>query len=193
MATQDAFTSQILALVRRMPDDAILALVKNQLGALIGGAAGAALAPKRGRKPGRPAKAKAAAPAPAPTPKPKAKAKAKSKKPAVKAAKAPSAVKAAPKVAKASPKKAGGRIRRSGAELQKALEIVERAVKNSKGVAVGQVVKATGMKKASVAAALKELRSGRRIFLAGDRRFARYAGDARTAEAASSAARKSGK
>lgn len=191
MATQDAFTSQILALVRRMPDDAILALVKNQLGALIGGAAGVALAPKRGRKPGRPAKAKAKAATPAPAPKPKA--KAKSKKPAVKAAKAPSAVKAAPKVAKASPKKAGGRIRRSGAELQKALEIVERAVKNSKGVAVGQVVKATGMKKASVAAALKELRSGRRIFLAGDRRFARYAGDARTAEAASSAARKSGK
>ena len=32
MATSDAFTQQIIRLVRSMSDDAILALVKNQLG-----------------------------------------------------------------------------------------------------------------------------------------------------------------
>lgn len=201
MTINDAFTAQIVKLVRQMPDDAILALVRNQLGlvkaAVAGAASVAAPGRKRGRKPGRPAKA---SPKAAPAAKPVA---------AVKALPAPAVAKAAPtkatpanpaKAAPAkrgpkpgAPKKAGTRIRRSGAELQKALEVIERAVKAGKGLAVGQIVKSTGMKKASVVAALKELRGAKRIFLAGDRRFARYAGDARTAELASSAARKGGK
>lgn len=204
MTINDAFTAQIVKLVRQMPDDAILALVRDQLGLVKAHVAGAVsvAAPgrKRGRKPGRPAKAKPAA-------KPKAAPVAKAAAP-VKAVAAPVAkaapVKAAPakaaKVAPAkrgpkpgAPKKAGTRIRRSGAELQKALEVIERAVKAGRGLAVGQIVKSTGMKKASVVAALKELRGAKRIFLAGDRRFARYAGDARTAELASTTARKGGK
>jgi hypothetical protein len=40
-----------------------------------------------------------------------------------------------------------------------------------------------------VATALKELRTAKRIFQGGDRRFARYAGDAKTAARASVIAR----
>ena len=47
-----------------------------------------------------------------------------------------------------------------------------------------------GIAQTRAAAALKELKLAKRIFQGGDRRFARYAGDAKTAEQASLNARK---
>jgi len=186
MAINDAFTAQIVQLVREMPDDAILALVRNQLGSFTAVATARTVAPSaaprtpkarkvkitRAKAPKRAsvkaaiAQVSVAAPAPA-----KAKAKAKSKK------------KVQTRKLKAS-KRAGG-----SAKLD-ALSLVEKIVKSSNGLAASQVAKAAGVPQSRAAAALKELKLGRRIFQGGDRRFARYAGDPRTAEAASMHARR---
>ncbi|MCC6557923.1 MAG: hypothetical protein IT372_33670 [Polyangiaceae bacterium] len=167
MAT-DAFSRQIVELVRKMPDDAILALVKNQLGAVTGEVALAAPAPRRGRA-----------------------------RPAAKAPPAPvaAAPKAAPAAAKrgAAPKRKPGRPRKTqaaSAERQETLETVERIVKASTGLSASEVAKSAGIPQTRAAAALKELKLAKRIFQGGDRRFARYAGDAKTAEQASITARR---
>jgi ribosomal protein S25 len=155
MAT-DAFSAQIIELVRRMPDEAILELVKNRLG----------MAPFRGlaqqaREPrSRSARAAAAEP--------------KSKRRARPAA------------------SRGGQPRRATAvsqERKETLDSVERVVKASSGVSASEVAKASGIPQPRAAAALKELKLEKRIFQGGDRRFARYAGDTKVAEAASLAAR----
>lgn len=163
MAT-DAFSRQIVELVRKMPDDAILALVKNQLGAVTGDVALAApTPPRRGRA--RPA------PKAAPAPKP-----------------APAAAKRG-----TAPKRRPGRPRKSqaaSAERQETLDAVERIVKGSSGLSASEVAKQAGIPQTRAAAALKELKLAKRIFQGGDRRFARYAGDAKTAEQASMTARK---
>ncbi len=155
MAT-DAFSAQIVELVRRMPDEAILELVKNRLG----------MAPFReldqnGRgRGGRAARATA---------------EPKSKK------------------GRAEPtKRSAARPRRApieSQERQETLESVERVVKSSSGVSASEVAKAAGIPQPRAAAALKELKLEKRIFQGGDRRFARYAGDAKVAEEASLAAR----
>ena len=63
-------------------------------------------------------------------------------------------------------------------------------VKGSNGMSASEVSRAAGIAQPRVAAALKDLKAAKRIFQGGDRRFARYAGDPRTAEAASTHARK---
>lgn len=158
----DAFSAQIVQLVRNMPDEAILALVKNQLGA-VASAAGVIPARRPGRPPGRPAAAAAAAPAPA------------------RAAKQP---------AKRAGKR-GGRRGASSADRQETLDKVERIVKSSQGLSSSEVATVAGIPQTRAAAALKELKIAKRIFQGGDRRFARYAADAKTAEQASLASRTS--
>jgi hypothetical protein len=265
MTPTDAFTAQIIELVRRMPDEAILALVKNQLAgvkvlsqslatvakarpgrpkaqatnattapAAANAPAAAApapkaaapktAAPKAAPKAAAPKAAapkaaapKAAAPAPkaaapkaaapkaaapkaaAPAPKAAApKAAAPAPKAAAPAPKAPAAKgKAAAKatVAKASAKKAAPAkkpavAKKGGGARQEILTVVERVVKGASGLAASEVAKAAGVPQSRAAAALKELKLAKRIFQGGDRRFARYAGDAKTAEAASLYARK---
>lgn len=167
MAT-DAFSRQIVELVRKMPDEAILALVKNQLGALAGGEAVLpAPAPARARAPRAPAApAKKAAPAPAPAP---------------------------AKRAPAQPKRRPGRPRKAtttSAQRQETLDKVERIVKGSSGLSASEVAKQANIPQTRAAAALKELKLAKRIYQGGDRRFARYAGDGKTAEQASMMARK---
>jgi hypothetical protein len=163
MAT-DAFSRQIVELVRKMPDEAILALVKNQLGAVTGDGALAAPAPRRGRA--RPAAAKPV----------------QTGKVAAAAAKRGTA-----------PKRRPGRPRKSqaaSAEREETLNMVERIVKSSSGLSASEVAKQAGIPQTRAAAALKELKLAKRIFQGGDRRFARYAGDAKAAEQASMTARK---
>lgn len=171
MATMDAFSAQIVRMVRDMNDEAILALVKNQLGS-VAGALPSALPTAGTRRRGRPPRA-AAASAPAPSP-------------------APAATKGGAKRG-ASAKRKPGRPRRSPAasqERQDTLNLVEKLVKSSQGVSASDVAKQAGVPQTRAAAALKELKLAKRIFQGGDRRFARYAGDAKTAEQASLNARK---
>jgi hypothetical protein len=161
MAT-DAFSRQIVELVRKMPDDALLALVKNQLGAVTGGEVVLA---------------------PAPAARPRARAAAAPKKAA-----APAAAKRG-----AAPKRRPGRPRKTtttSAQRQETLDKVERIVKGSNGLSASEVAKQAGIPQTRAAAALKELKLAKRIFQGGDRRFARYAGDSKTAEQASIMARK---
>lgn len=79
------------------------------------------------------------------------------------------------------------------ADRQTVLDEVERVVKASQGVSASEVAKAAGVPQTRAASALKELKLAKRIFQGGDRRFARYAGDAKTAEQASTNARKTAK
>lgn len=80
--------------------------------------------------------------------------------------------------------------RASAEERQEILETVEGLVKKSRGVSSSEVAKKAGVPKSRVTAALRELKSARRIFQGGERRFARYAADAKTAKNASLRARK---
>ena len=78
-------------------------------------------------------------------------------------------------------------------ERQELLEAVERVVKSGAGLSASEVARAASIPQTRAAAALKELKLAKRIFQGGDRRFARYAGDLKTAEQASTAARKTAK
>ncbi|MFT3774044.1 MAG: hypothetical protein QM820_52430 [Minicystis sp.] len=79
------------------------------------------------------------------------------------------------------------------ADRQGLLDSIERIVKAGAGLSASDVAKAAGIPQTRAAAALKELKLAKRIFQGGDRRFARYAGDTKTAEQASSLARKTAK
>ncbi|HVY46453.1 MAG TPA: hypothetical protein VHB21_11270 [Minicystis sp.] len=140
-----------------MSDEAILALVRNQLDAVFASEGVRARPQPRGRK--------AAAP---PAPRPAAAAK----KPKKRRAGAP-------------------RRRVDSAEREQLLTSIEKIVKGGSGMSASEVSKAAGMPQTRVASALKELKLAKRIFQGGDRRFARYAGDAKSAEQASLNARKS--
>jgi hypothetical protein len=171
MATTDAFQQQIVKLVRELPDDALLALIKDRLGAVVPSslvAAPPAPEPVATRRRGRPARVVAAPPPPPP-------------------------VKAAPERRAAPAKRKPGRPKKTAAlsaERQEVLNSVERIVKASNGVSASDVARQAGIPQTRAAAALKELKLAKRIFQGGDRRFARYAGDAKTAEQASLNARK---
>ncbi|NUP09947.1 MAG: hypothetical protein HOW73_28195 [Polyangiaceae bacterium] len=192
MATIDPFSAEIVRLVRSMSDDAILALVKNQLGSGTGAAiasrAARAVAAGRvgtGRR-GRPAKAielPAAAPG-KPGRKPGRPAKVVAAKPGRKPGPKPVAAKGKP-----GPKKGGRGRGAGGAGRQELLSNVERVVKSGGGLSASEIAKSAGVPQTRVTSALKELKLAKRIFQGGDRRFARYAGDARSAEAASVSAR----
>ena len=162
--TTDAFSAQIIELVRKMPDEAILELVKNRLG----------MAPfrelsqvSRGRRARSP---RATEPEHVEPAEPKSKRLAAPEKP-----KARRSRRAAP----------------VSSDRKEMLEAVERVVKASAGVSASEVARAAGIPQPRAAASLKELKLEKRIFQGGDRRFARYAGDAKIAEAASLAARTS--
>jgi hypothetical protein len=156
MANLDAFTAQIVEMVRNMSDEAILSLVRGQLGSLGGGLA----LPAARRGPGRP-RGTASAPAPA---------------------------RRGAGVARSA---RGGRRRSTvtSAARTELLDKVEKLVRGSSGLSSSQVAKAAGVPQPRAAAALKELKLAKRIFQGGDRRFARYAGDAKSASAASQHAR----
>jgi hypothetical protein len=98
------------------------------------------------------------------------------------------AAKAAPakKAAAAAPQKR----RASGEDRATVVDKVLRVVTSRDGVAVGDVVKATGLDRGPVAAALKSLKEEGRIHMGGTRRFARYAASQAAADRASEAARK---
>jgi len=163
----DAFSAQIVKFVRAMPDDALLELVKQKLGIL---GAGAARSKGRGK----------ASVTVWPTP-------ARAASGAAKATKGKRAV-AAKRRRPAAPRRAP-----VSAERQGMLDAVERIVKAGAGVSASDVAKSASIPQTRAAAALKELKLAKRIFQGGDRRFARYAGDARTAEQASQVARKNAK
>jgi Replication protein A C terminal len=148
MPQLDAFSQQIVDLVRRMPDDAILELVKNQLGM-----DGAVAAPIVASAPAR-QKAKPAAP-------PKRKATKVRRK----------------------------RSSRRSADREKALATVETAIKSSKGMSASQIASKTKLPQSRVSSLVRELKDQKRVHQGGDRRFARYAGDAKTAAKASNDAR----
>mgnify|MGYP000582494327 CR=1 FL=1 len=159
MASTDAFSAQIVELVRKMPDEAILELVKHQLGAALG------VSPLRNLA--RPV--------------------------AGRSGRATRAVAESAKRATASSKRRPGRPRKTAnlsEERQETLNNVERIVKASTGVSASDVAKSAAIPQTRAAAALKELKLAKRIFQGGDRRFARYAGDAKQAELASTTARK---
>lgn len=151
----DAFSAQLVQMVRSMSDEAILDLVRAQIGAAF---MPVAVAPAR--RPGRPPSAPTAA---------------------------------APRPAKRPGRKPG---RRSGggavtsAAREATLAAVEKAVKGGKGLSSSQVAKVAGIPQPRAAAALKQLKQSKRIFQGGDRRFARYAADLRTAQAASEHSRR---
>ena len=162
MAT-DAFSAQIVELVRRMPDEAILELVKNRLGMAPFSAFVPVIPAPRGRR-AQPARAAEVEPE-----------ETKNKR-----AGAPNKVKMAKR-----------RATTVSEDRKGTLESVERIVKASTGLSASEVARATGIPQPRAAAALKELKLEKRIFQGGDRRFARYAGDAKVAEGASLAARTS--
>lgn len=158
MADLDAFSASLVQFVRSMPDEALLELVRNQLGAEAPTGAAPSAAP--------------AAPAAAPAA-PRSSAK---------------APKAAPKKQPAGPKKGPKRTSAAKAEL---LDAVEKVVKSSRGLSASEVAAATKVQQGRVSSALRDLKFAKRIFQGGDRRFARYAGDPKTAETASANARAS--
>ena len=73
------------------------------------------------------------------------------------------------------------------------LDGVERIVRAGSGVSASDVARLANIPQTRAAAALKELKLAKRIFQGGDRRFARYAGDSKVAEQASTTARKNAK
>ena len=79
--------------------------------------------------------------------------------------------------------------RKTSPERQELLASIERIVRAGTGVSASDVARAIRLPQSRVAAGLKELKLTGRIHQGGDRRFARYAGDAKVAEEASRSAR----
>ena len=150
MSNLDAFSAEIVRLVREMPDEAILELVKNQL-------SGVEAAPSLPRR-------AAAAPA-----------------------------RSAPARKARAPKRRAkrGGARRTSEGREQALSAVEAVIKSSKGLSASQIASKAKMPQTRVSSLVRELKAAGRVHQGGDRRFARYAGDAKTAEKASEEARKS--
>lgn len=184
----DAFSAQLVDFVRRMPDDALLALVRAQLGgavfggptlpqvrakvsaaaaAPVDGASAADVAPRRGGATAKPGRGRRGAPA-----------------------RGAGGARGAAAKKGAAKKGAARRGRGSAAGRQELLGVVERIVKTSSGVSASEVAKSANVPQSRASSALKELKLAKRIFQGGDRRFARYAGDAKTAQGASDSARK---
>ena len=107
------------------------------------------------------------------------------KKPTKKASKKKVVTRVAKKVAKKT-----RAPRATSAARARIVAEVEKVVKASKGVSLSDVVAATGLNKNRAAAAIRTLKHAGKIHQAGDRRFARYAGNKKTAALASKAARK---
>lgn len=188
MSTIDPFAAQLVSMVRQMPDETLLELIRNQLGAT-----DVAAAPE---------------PAVTPTAKPKAKPRATAKpkqksKPAAKKKQAPKqepqakpaaqekpAAQAKPAAkAKPAPKKKTAPKQKADVARDEVLASVEKLVNSSNGVAVADIAKGLSLAKSRVASAVRQLKQAKRIFQGGDRRFARYASSLEKAKAASDRAR----
>jgi hypothetical protein len=170
MARMDAFSAQIVKFVREMPDEALLDLVKQKLGVL---------GVSAGRRGGRIVPVSLAV---APS-RGRARGQVRGQADGAKGARS------AAKRSRARPRRAAP----PSAERQSLLDSVERVVKASSGVSASDVARLASIPQTRAAAALKELKLAKRIFQGGDRRFARYAGDSKTAEQASTSARKTAK
>lgn len=163
MPNIDSFSAQLVAMVRNMPDEAILELVLHKLTADEGPA------PKAAARPAAPAARKASPPA---------------KKAKKKVARRSTAKPAS------QPKPAAPAAAKAGDQSKDALiAAVEKTIKKSNGLGLAAVSAAVGQPKARVSSAIRELKDQKKIFQAGDRRFARYAGDVKTAKAATIRAR----
>lgn len=96
--------------------------------------------------------------------------------------------------AKAAPAKkpapAPQKKRANGEDRATTLDKVFRVVQARDGVAVSDIVKATSLDRGPVAAALKTLKEDGKIYMGGNRRFARYAMTQAAADRASETARK---
>ena len=132
MSTPNAFTKQLINLVRSLPDDALLDLVRHRLDV-------APMIPQPASRQNSPA--------------PKARVK--------------------------------RRTRATSADREQLVTLIERLVKGSRGLSSTQIAKMVRAATPRVQSVLRELKHDKRIFQGGDRRFARYAGDAETAQAAS--------
>ncbi|MCA9621014.1 MAG: hypothetical protein KC731_18455 [Myxococcales bacterium] len=84
-----------------------------------------------------------------------------------------------------------GGARRTSEGREQALSAVEAVIKSSKGLSASQIASKAKMPQTRVSSLVRELKAAGRVHQGGDRRFARYAGDAKTAEKASEEARKS--
>ena len=137
MPTPNAFTDQLIKMVRALPDEALLDLVRHRFDGV------GSTAPQRTSAPGN------------------------------------------------GPRKA--RVKRRGrstsADREQLLLLVERLVKGSRGLSSTEIARMVKADTQRVQSVLRELKHAKRIFQGGDRRFARYAGDAETAKVASINAR----
>lgn len=73
------------------------------------------------------------------------------------------------------------------------MERVASVVAGSEGVSAGEVERLTHLSRGQVVAALRALKESGRIFMAGDKRLARYGATRAIAERASQAARSKAK
>jgi hypothetical protein len=158
MPNLDPFCARLVAFIRIMPDDAILALVRSQLDGSVVPSAPTSSTATTARRRGAAKRAKTAT--------------------------KPAAAKSAAGRNRTTRKPAAARANKAALLLS-----VEKVVRASRGVSLAEVAKATNSSKARAAAALRELKGAGRIAQGGDRRFARYAADQKTAMAASQFAR----
>jgi|RhiMetdeSRZDD1v2_1073273.scaffolds.fasta_scaffold235459_4 hypothetical protein len=133
MSTPNAFTQQLIKMVRTLPDEALLDLVRHRLDGV------AETLPRRTSAFDK-------------------------------------------QLSNAAARRRG---RSTSVDREELLLLVERLVKGSRGLSSTEIARMVRAATPRVQSVLRELKHDRRIFQAGDRRFARYAGDAATAEAAS--------
>jgi hypothetical protein len=93
------------------------------------------------------------------------------------------------RIAKAPPTKPSRRTRATPEERAQSLTSVERVVAGSDGLSAGEIERKSGLPGPVVASALKALKSEKRIFMGGTKRFARYATSQSAADKASRDAR----
>ena len=79
---------------------------------------------------------------------------------------------------------------RTSAARQEAMDKVEGVIKSSKGLSASEIAKKSKLPQTRVSSLVRDLKAQGRIHQGGDRRFARYAGDAKTAARASEEARR---
>lgn len=139
MPKLDPFAAQIATLVRNMPDEALLDLVRNRLNV--------------------------------------------HSSPSASSVTSSSVIRQVGKVAR--------RHRSTSADRVALLLTIEKLVHATPGLSSSEIASKTRIATPRVQSVLRELKHARRIFQGGDRRFARYAGDAQTAKQASAAAAQS--
>jgi hypothetical protein len=95
----------------------------------------------------------------------------------------------APKTTAPVKRAASKRSRASAGEMAERADKVARVIEQGDGVSVSDIEKKTKLDRVAVQAAIRVLRDQGRIFMGGQKRFARYAGSQKAADAASEAAK----